>query len=338
MANRKSWRQVEMPMHDGNGWAIWKDNKKISYPCINQIIPLVEKWLPPNPMLVGEPGGTRFVPPILVAQFSKTILRTIGRYYRNLLVVSLCTALTIFILWILKNSMESLILTSLLLLMAILFYIEGYYSLHNEHGIFERAVFFFWIRTDKCAHNAFIFWVSLMLLVGCFQLLLQYLLGGMDALFHNYGMMYPAVRAGELWRLAIGPFFHYTLLHFFVNLFLLALIGTTAWALRGGKTVIIFIIGNICGAFAQLTWGGQLFDNYGGVSAGIYALFGFIIASNVLERKLLPKGLGIFLMGLAVVGIASSELLSQNMACVAHLTGAVIGIMIAFTFPWSKMK
>lgn len=332
MVRRKPWRQVELPLHDGGGWAIWRNNRTVACSGMFEVTSFIDRSPAPNLLLIGKPGATQFVLPVHVAQLRARILRTFKRNSRNYIAGFSGLSIPFFILGAWFNSLESINLANLSLLVAVLLFTDYYRCLRSEDGISERTLFGFWLCTDKSVRNGFVFWVLLGITAGGSQLLLQKLLGGMKALFSAYGVMYPSVRAGEIWRLALGPFFHYTLTHFFLNFALLVIIGTFAWAVRGRMSVAVFVLGNIGGAFAQLTWGEQLFDNYGGVSAGVYALFGFVIASGVLDRKLLPKGIGLYLTGLAVVGMLASQVLSEEAASVAHLAGAAIGIVAACAY------
>ena len=76
------------------------------------------------------------------------------------------------------------------------------------------------------------------------------------------------VRDGEFWRLIVGPFIHYSEIHFVINFSMLLFIGTFTWALLGPISMIVFLAGNTIGAFSQLTWGGELYDNFGVSPAG----------------------------------------------------------------------
>ncbi|WP_128421859.1 rhomboid family intramembrane serine protease, partial [Xanthomonas theicola] len=78
------------------------------------------------------------------------------------------------------------------------------------------------------------------------------------------------------------------------------------------------------------------FDNYGGVSGGVYALFGALISAGVVKRQLFPKGFWLLILNLTVLGIFASEVISENTASAAHAAGIFLGGEWASTTASSK--
>jgi len=171
-----------------------------------------------------------------------------------------------------------------------------------------------------------VLWASIGLLAAGLQVGLADALGGNAAVFHAYGVMYDRIEDGELWRLLTGPFLHYSPVHFLNNFVLLLLIGPLSWSLVRGTSLAVFLLGNAFGAFAQFALGEQAFDNCGGISFGLYALFGYLIGAGVSNRRLLPRGLATLLCGIALLGIVSSEILSPTAATAGHVAGLLVGV------------
>lgn len=329
MEAEKSWKNLDsLPAHDGNGWAVWKKNQ-VYYVDHSEITTLISKWLPPNPILIGEPGAYQFVPPICIAILQKTIFRTIRRNVTNLIIGFASLSAIFFALDLFGSSTKNLPFAITMLLVSLMLAFDYFGSLRSEKGIFERAMFFYWLRTASPFRTSIVLWACFGIAMGCSQLLLQMKLGGIDTLFHAYGMMYEQVRNGEIWRILTGPYFHYSTFHFLINSALLLFIGTIAWSMLGAVSIITFIIGNIAGSYLQMTFGGDLFNNFGGISGGVYALFGVLIAISIIDKNLLPKGFPLLLFNIAIIGIFSSEITSAHAATTAHIGGLITGMASA---------
>src|SRR5690606_173357 len=257
---------------------------------LSEITTLINKWLPPNPILIGEPGAYQFVPPICIAILQKKIFRTIKRNMTNHIIAFISLAAIFFALALFDRPTKNLSFAITMLLISFMLAFDYFGSLRSEKGIFERAMFFYWLRTASPLRTGIVLWTCFGIAMGCTQLLLQVKLGGIDTLFHSYGMMYEQVRDGEIWRILTGPYFHYSIFHFFVNSILLLFIGAITWSVLGGITIIVFIIGNIAGSYLQMAFGGDLFNNFGGISGGAYCLFGFLVAFSIIDKNVLPKG------------------------------------------------
>lgn len=205
-------------------------------------------------------------------------------------------------------------------------------GLRNPTGIAERALFFRWLQTHRSPRAGFLFWATLMLAASGEQLLLQDALGNFEAAVYRYGIVYASVHEGEYWRLLMGGLFHSGPAHFLNNYFFLLFVGTLAWGLIGStQSIVIFGVGCIVGALAQMRFGAAGFDAYFGVSAGIFALHGAPIACAVLDNRLAPKGFLTLLVGIFVISAAGSELLSAKAATAAHMAGFAVGALLAMT-------
>lgn len=286
----------------------------------------VENWLPPNPLLVGEPGASRFLPPVCIGCFRERVLGTVASHSRNMVVMFALLAMFFMTGGLLSGEREGYALAVLLALLSAIFGVDHIANLRTEARVCERALFFFYIKTSTPVRIGFAFWVLIGVGMGVTQLVLQRFTGGVTELFHAYGVMYPAARSGEAWRLMSGPFLHYNAVHYFSNLALLVSFGTLAWSLERSGSIAVFMVGNVAGAYAQMTWGEQVFNNYGGVSAGVFAMLGFVLALNVLRQGALPRGFGLLVAGITLVCWLAPALLSPSAASVAHSAGLAVGL------------
>lgn len=227
---------------------------------------------------------------------------------------------------------------ALLSAFAALMYADFRIHLHSTAGVVERAMFFYALRTRRHARASLFFWFVFGSAFGLLQIAAQHRFGSIEGAFLQYGAMYPAIRAGEVWRLMTGPFLHYSLDHYFVNFALLVFSGWLATSLRGPASIAAFIVGCVGSATAQFLFGGQAYDNFGGISGGVFALLAFIITAGVLHRALLPRGMGMMLSGLLLLNTLSVELLNENAATTAHVAGIAIGMVFATATPglWSN--
>ena len=326
MSQPGNWREVALPRNYCNGWAIWTRRREIECRDAADVSEKIHGWLPQSAVLIGVPGSASFVHPICVSQFNRTVRNSIVR--NTILIVSAWgLGATSFLLFgAIYQSVNLAAIGTLCLLLALVTIADYRKYLCSEEWITERALFFYWFYSSPLVRRGFVIWLTAGILIGLTQLLAQSIHGGMEGAFNAYGMMYGKVRAGEWWRLLSGPYLHYSITHYSVNLAMLLLAGTLAWGLLGSSSASVFILGNTFGVYGQMTWGGTLYDNCGGISAGVFALIAYVISSALVDRKLLPNG---FVMQLVVILFASgtfSELFSISSATTGHVAGTIAGL------------
>lgn len=336
MKIKDAWTNLTyLPPYDGQGWAIF-NNGKISKLDFEDVKASVRRWLPPNPLLIGAPGATRFLPPISIQEFRDDVAGNVANNSKKLTWAFVASGMLIAAVGFFSQAGNIFSISSVFVLFGILFFLDYKLWQKKEVDIFERAIFFHWLKTSKQSRMGFFLWLSITLIIGATQLILQKELGGIDALFDKYGAMYPAIRAGEFWRLLTGPYFHYSVTHYMLNALLLLVIGTLSYAMNGPFCFLVFIIGNSGGALMQMLLGGNAYNNFGGVSPGIYALFGFFLLSWILGSIKLPKGFAMLYGGLALLGIIGTWLTSSNAATVAHLSGLILGSLLCLCYTFVR--
>lgn len=322
------WNNIEaLPSKGDDGWAIWKTGHRTDME-LSDVSALVERWLPANPMLIGAPGAAKYLPPVLVSEFEDAALRVVRKNYRTMLVALVTCGIILLAVAASRPASEVFTIGLLSLALGATTAADYYVGLSSRDGLAQRALFFYWLKTNPSARIGFLAWLAIALGVGALQLLLQWQLGGIDETFHRFGTMYSDVRAGQYWRLLSGPYLHYSILHYLNNAILLIFAGTMASTLLGRSAFIMFVLGNVITAVAQMMLGGTAFDNYGGISGGIYTLLGMLIVAGAGRRQLFAKGLWLLIVNLTILGMVASEALSGHAATAAHLSGLLLGGLV----------
>lgn len=332
MSENRDWRNVNtLPPKSGHGWSVFKSGRQVDR-SLDEVTSEVAGWLPANPLLVGGPESTRFLPPILMPQFEELVLRTIRNNFRNLTVGFAACAVIFIGFSFVHPSSKGLAFGLMMTMLTTTFIVDYVLALRHRAGVTERALFFHWLRTCPRGRRGIRLWVLVSLAAGLLQWGLQTWLGGIDAVFRDYGIMYSAVENGEYWRLLTGPYLHYSLVHYLSNVALLLVAGSLTYFIFGGSTLVVFALCNTISALAQMVWGGRVFDNYAGISGGVYALLGMAIAAGLINRRRFPMGLWWLIVNLTILGILSSHILSPNAATVSHLSGLLLGGAVGINY------
>jgi len=329
MHEREAWRDHgQLPNFQEKFWAIWQNGRQKPLD-FSEVVDLTRKWTPANGLLVGEPGRNNFVPPISVKSLEAVALASVARYFRALVFLWSICALVILSVGVINLSSKAVLTGLLFGSVALVLFLDFHFSLRVNRGVEERALYFHWMKkSGSFARKGGAFWIYSVLFLAVTQILLIQKHESLTAVFHAYGVMYSDVRAGEIWRLVTGPYFHYSTLHFLINSSMLLVVGPIAFSSFGWFSVFMFTAGNIASAAAQMWLGGAAFDSFGGISGGVYSLFGGLLAVGFRRRELLPSGLPLLFMGLSVVGIVSAEVFSEKSATSAHVVGLWVGIVL----------
>ncbi len=326
-----------LPPKQGQGWSILvkRRAKDLGFAEISR---QVGRWHQGTPLLVGSPQASRFHPPVLVPELEKLALHSVRAHVLNFASVSAVVGAMLAGITAGHPRSGAFALGMLTVYLAAIFWADYLLALRHRDGVAERALFFYWLRCRSPAGLAMRCWTAFAVFIGTLQLSMQILLGGQAEVFDAVGVIYPFVESGELWRLLTGPYLHYSLLHYGTNLAGLALFGSLAFAFFGRSTVALFVVANIVSAWAQMTFGGRVFDNFGGMSGGVYALVGAVVVAGLVNRRLLPKAGWLLFTNLVVLGLLSSELLSETTASVAHFSGLALGGLAGLVYGWQGRR
>jgi membrane associated rhomboid family serine protease len=175
-------------------------------------------------------------------------------------------------------------------------------------------------------------------LVGCLTLV-----GGVQLLFGLWffvspghssiaaaGIVKPAIRAGEWWRLLTGTFLHANLLHFFFNIAALFGLGKILEVtFHRAYVPLIFVLSALSGSL----WSLILLPNTTsvGASGGIMGLLGFVLVVAWRQRQRFPHSLRRSLLNsllyIALAGLLAYQVIDNPAHAGGLVTGATLGIL-----------
>lgn len=315
---------MRLPAHSGNGWALMIGRRVKPCADLPEVRSALKRWAPLSPTLVGAPGSSTFqtVPdePRIGSWATEGFRR------RNLLGIA-ALSLMAALMWMSvspSSSSKSLPVALLVTMITLLSAVDHFLGMRTDSQLSERSRFFYWVQTAPAVIRGFRLWIAIVLLMGGVQTFLQDRMG-LDELVQSYGLMFDAVRAGQWWRVLVGPFFHSGPAHFINNAALALFIGPLVWARFPATGLLVFVIGNTLGALAQMTWGSADFDSYLGISGGLFAMAGLLIASGMVERDLLPASMVPLIVGLVLLSAFGSTLSNSRTANLSHLVGIAFG-------------
>jgi len=151
-------------------------------------------------------------------------------------------------------------------------------------------------------------------------LLLEYMLG-----INIY------IKEGQLWRLVTPIFLHSAPFHFIFNSFALLLFGPAIEQMLRPIRFLLFYI--LCGIGANIATYLILPPTYAhlGASGAIFGLIGFYVHLVSLKPQLLTRQDAQMIKGLAIFALIMT-FLQPNVNVTAHLSGALVGFLLAPLF------
>lgn len=162
--------------------------------------------------------------------------------------------------------------------------------------------------------------------------------------------MFEQIRHGEIWRLITPVFLHADIFHILFNMLWLLILGRQLEDRLGISRYILFmlIVGVISDTF-QYLMSGSNFIGYSGILTGMLGYIWIRQKTAPWEGYILQPGtlLMLTVFVLAMFGLQVTSFISQilfkttfspNIANTAHLTGAVVGIILGKInfFAWRK--
>jgi membrane associated rhomboid family serine protease len=320
------WNSFELPDHELGQWAVWK-GKARTVEDVGAVRTLLSRWSPLAPVLVAAPDALKFRPPSEFAQLASVV-----QGMRRRSVFGFCTfavgAFLMVVVAITLNQSVAFSWAALFACIAAVALVDHMSTLRFDDGLTQRALFFYWAQTNRRVKRGFFLWLLACACVGGVQWSLQRELG-LEGLVRQYGVFFEPVRAGELWRLVTGTFFHSGLAHYINNVGLALFVGPFVWARFGGWSLLVFLLGNLTGPLVEMQWGSPTYDSYTGMSGGVFAMFGLLLGAAALEKNLLPKGMLIQTIGITCISAFGGALLSPIVAWLAHGAGIAIGVLCA---------
>lgn len=334
------WMSAAYPDHGSDRWAVRERGFTRFLDGPSAVRGALRRWIPGQPIVVGEPGASRFTVPTGVEQggISRAARRSALRYTMMLSVAFYLLGMPVLAMavWVATfGSWPVCVFCSEPYWTALGFAIWGLVlawdaRLQSRHrdALHQRALFFYWLRADSRAQIGTSVCVGLLMLMAALQWWMMQPDGGLKAAFVSYGLLYGRVVEGEVWRLLTGPYLHYSIVHFTINAFLFGVLGGLAWAFRGSLSLLVFVAACSVSLTAQMLFGGDVHDNAAGISGGVYALAGLVLGGTLTPAGRLPPGLATQLLVIVLLCTLFAELGSETAATVAHVTGLGFGLLV----------
>ncbi len=284
--------------------------------------------------LVWIPESHRLVPPCEVPFLHQALLESALGRTRQGLAVALFSSAFFGLAYFVPLLMSRRAFPGMLLLFCILGaipVIEGLLALRHLRGdaagvmARESAVVRYasWLYGRKLQ----VTWMLAGILIGL--QLLQFLVGG-DASIRAAGLMKPAVREGEWWRLFTAPLLHGGLFHILFNGMALFSLGRSIEGL-GDRSLAaaVFVVSALAGGVASVVF---LPDAASvGASGGLMGYLGFLAVLGMRRKAELPreyvKSIVFSLVMIAAVGIAVWNRIDNAAHAGGLLAGMVFGAL-----------
>lgn len=155
--------------------------------------------------------------------------------------------------------------------------------------------------------------------------------GNYNEIVEKYAMYVPSVKDGEWYRVFTHMFLHADTGHLFNNMLMLAAVGYSIEDDLGHvKFAITYFVGGL-GACALSAYYDVATSNYVpsvGASGAIMAIFGAMIVISIRKRSSFDKTVAI--RSLIVLAIMVFGNMSQGVDWMAHLGGAITGLILGF--------
>lgn len=327
-----------LPPHHPGQWSVWQHGREEDV-AESELPKRLRRWRPQSLLLVAAPDDERYRVPTEVENLSPIIALDLLRRSRVSVCIAAAFALVCLAAWIMLPSRVLLVGAFSALISAIMVVFETSCSVRAPALLDERTRFLYWFIEVGRGRSGAVFWSAAMVVIAGAQLLLMGAFGGNDATFARVGAMYDSIDQGDWWRIVTGAYLHYSILHFLNNAFLLMLVGSLSWATFGrGYSIGVFVLGNMLGVLGQMWLGGSAYNSTGGISFGIYALFGFVIVAGRNVTGRLPTGFAALVAFIAVLCIGASELASKSTATVGHLFGVLAGALCGCAYDWLERR
>jgi membrane associated rhomboid family serine protease len=284
-------------------------------------------WDPWGGALVGRPGFKRLRPLAEVAEFAGI---AVHRYNSRMAFAVWAYGLSSAGLFAFALSRPQIPgLFPVAFMVAILFAVviaERVVHQIEPRAIVDRSRFIAWLKLSRTVRVAALAFAAAILGSWCLQQGVDHFMHDDEAALKTYGVVFADVRAGQWWRLLSGPYIHSGAAHMASNL-AVGLLGVSIAAplWDGLWAASAFTIGNVVAAATEMAWASQ--DGMTGVSGGVFAVFGMIIAIALFRPIELPRGGALPLAGVLLISLPVAAMQGARVAMLAHASGFLLGVL-----------
>jgi membrane associated rhomboid family serine protease len=305
-------------------WVIERPRSIREVESARAVLDDLRSWHPYQAVLVKAPTSDRAVPPILVKELRKELMRRLSRSAATSMAFILAALLLLFASWIALDE-NALLAGMAFAFLALVAHVSDFYALRSRRNVAERAAFFSWLSSRDQFRCWLWMTVSAFALNGAIQIIVVRELGGFEPLVLKLGAYFPAIKEGEYWRVLIGPFLHSGFVHWLQNAIICSLlVPIVATTLGGMIAVVCFLAGNALGVVAVMSISSAN-DALVGVSAGAHALAGVSLFALLALRCVFPKRLWVILLCLIAADYLFAAM-NPSTSLVAHMAGGVAGL------------
>jgi membrane associated rhomboid family serine protease len=322
-----AWRSpASLPVNPQTDWTLWS-GRRMKATGFAACQKAAGNWDPLGGALIGHPGFERLRPLAEVAEFAGIAVQ---RYDSRLAFAAWVYGLSSAGLFAFALSRPQISgLFPVAFMVAILFAVviaERVVHQIDPRAIVDRSRFIAWLKLSRTVRIAALAFGAGMLASWILQLAVDDLTHDDEGALKAYGVVFGNVRAGEWWRLLSGPYIHSGVVHMASNLGIGLLgISIAAPMWDGLWAASAFMIGNVAAAATETAWASHA--GMAGVSGGVFAVFGMIIAIALFRPAELPRGGAIPLAGVLLISLPVAAMQGAHVAMLAHASGFLLGVL-----------
>lgn len=325
----ESWRaESELSAEPFVGSAYGFHTGELQHPCTREELIFQCNTAPETP-LVWTPETGRMVPPESVPFLVEELARYRRKNAENGIAsfgLGLLAVLVAYALWFPMG------FRSILVILPVFLAIRLVGAIHNRVEALRTDASAFPAARARLRHAA---WVQgqparytdalLGLLIVLF---VAETFDGREAAIQAAGLVKPAVRNGELWRVITAPLLHANFLHIWMNGLALLSTGRLVEAhTRREYLPLTFFLSALVGSLASVVFYPD--PTSVGASGGIMGVIGFLLVLSYQRRETLPPGFSrsilVSIGATAVMGLVAYNVIDNA----AHLGGLVAGVLLA---------
>lgn len=332
------WRNEEFLPKANGTWQFWRPpfgRKGDGELRVRRALRQLHLW---DPIIVASPASKRFMPAICVPEMTCALQRRMALQYRSIVVFALAVSVAAAIFFacsdrIATNAFKLMILS---MLFAVFFGMQERFIVSNKNNLCETAKFVSWIYMQRT--HAVIAAAGLMLITGLGQYFIENQLGGFEPMILRYGLVFN-VAEHEPWRYVTGPFFHSGPLHWAGNTVLLVMAaGLSATLATRSSIVFSFLLGVMLPSYLYGLLPATFHSEaMGGVSGGIFALFGLSSGIALRNWRWAPSYFGWIVTVFTTILIILSWLANPQSNNFVHVAGMILGLALGLANFGSKI-
>lgn len=326
----ESWRaESELSAEPFVGSAYGFHTGELQHPCTREELIFQCNTAPETP-LVWTPETGRLVPPESVPFLVEELARYSRKNAENGIAsfgLALLAVLLAYALWL-----PTLGFRSILVILPVFLAIRLVGAIHNRVEALRTDASAFPAARARLRHAAWVQGQPARYTDALVSLLIVLFLAetfdGREAAIQSAGLVKPAVRNGELWRVITAPLLHANFLHIWMNGLALLSTGRLVEAhTRREYLPLTFFLSALVGSLASVVFYPD--PTSVGASGGIMGVIGFLLVLSYQRRETLPPGFSrsilVSIAATAVMGLVAYNVIDNA----AHLGGLVAGVLLA---------